>query len=120
MAIKATVNRANTAAIAARTSSKKEIQAKSIAVGSAGRIQDLSDVDLGDIADGKVLTYDAATGKFKGIESTGFGKQRLNDLNDIDVTQLQQGAMVVWDEATQKWVAKQDIQDGTSLNGGRY
>ena len=43
MAIKATVNRANTAAIAARTSSKKEIQAKSIAVGSAGRIQDLSE-----------------------------------------------------------------------------
>ena len=120
MAIKATVNRANTAAIAARTSSKKEIQAKSIAVGSAGKIQDLSDVDLDGISDGKVLTYDAATGKFKGVESANFGKQRLNDLNDLDVTQLQQGAMVVWDDATQKWIAKQDIQDGTSLNGGRY
>lgn len=120
MAIKATVNRANTAAIAARTSSKREIQAKSIAVGSAGRIQDLSDIDLGDITDGKVLSYDAATGKFKGVTSGSFGKQRLNDLEDFDTTQLQQGAMAVWDQTAQKWIAKQDIQDGTSLNGGIY
>ena len=90
-----------------------------IAVGSAGRIQDLSDVDFGDITDGKVLTYDAATGKFKGGTPQA-GKTRANDLDDVDTALLAQGALMVWDDTTQKWVAKQDIQDGTSLNGGRY
>ena len=119
MAIKATVDRANTAAIKSRLSQSKTIQAKSISVGSAGRVSDLSDIDLSDIADGKVLTYDAVTGKFKGV-TPDVGKKKLNDLEDLDTSLLAQGAMVVWDDTQQKWIAKNDIQDGTSLNGGRY
>jgi hypothetical protein len=111
--------RANTASIKAVTNSQKTLTAKTISVGSAGKIAELSDVDMGSIGDGKVLTYDAATGKFKGV-TPEIGKRRLNELEDLDTSLLAQGAMVIWDDTQQKWIAKNDIQDGTSLNGGRY
>ena len=45
---------------------------------------------------------------------------RLSDLSDLDVSLLEQGAVLVYDEASGKWVAKKELEDGTSLNGGRY
>jgi hypothetical protein len=119
MAIKASVNRANTAAIAARLASKKTIQAQSVAVGSAGRIEDLTDIDLDDIADGKTLAYNAASGKWKAITPEA-GRVTANALDDVNTDLLAQGALLVWDSDTEKWVAKKDIEDGTSLNGGQY
>ena len=119
MAIKASVNRANTAAIAARVASKGTIQAQSVAVGSAGRVEDLTDIDLADVADGKTLTYDAASGKWKATTPAS-GRINANDLDDVDTTLLTQGAMMVWDADAEKWIAKKDIEDGTSLNGGQY
>ena len=111
--------RANTASIKAVTNSQKTLTAKAISVGAAGKAADLDDIDMATVADGTVLTYDSATGKFKGTTPEA-GKKKLNDLEDLDTSLLAQGAMVVWDETAQKWIAKNDIQDGTSLNGGRY
>jgi hypothetical protein len=45
---------------------------------------------------------------------------RLNQLSDVDVTLLDQGSILIWDNTNQKWIAKSDVADGTSLNGGSY
>lgn len=111
--------RANTATIKANINSQQTLTAKAVSIGSAGRVSDLSDIDTTDLADGKTLTYDSASGKWKATTPNS-GKTRANDLEDVDTTQLAQGALMVWDETAQKWVAKNDIQDGTSLSGGRY
>lgn len=111
--------RANSASIKAVTNAQKTLTAKAISVGAAGKAADLDDIDMGSMADGRVLTYDAATASFRGTELEAV-RRNLNDLEDLDTSLLAQGAMVVWDDTAQKWVAKNDIQDGTSLNGGRY
>lgn len=117
--INARVNRVNTAAIKSRLSANASIQATSVAVGTAGRVEDLSDIDTTDLADGKTLTYDAASGKWKAT-TPAEGRVTANALDDVDTDLLAQGALLVWDADTEKWIAKKDIEDGTSLNGGQY
>lgn len=65
MAIKATINRANSAAIKARVNSSSDtIQATSVAVGSAGRLSELSDLDVSQLEQGAMLVYDEQSGKW--------------------------------------------------------
>lgn len=64
MAIKATINRANTAALKSRISQNDTLQATAVSIGSAGRLSELSDLDVSALEQGAMLVYDEVTGKW--------------------------------------------------------
>ena len=49
-------------------------------------IGDLSNVDLTDLADGKILKYNNSTSKFECEDESGGGASQLSDLSDVGVT----------------------------------
>jgi len=49
-------------------------------------IGDLSDVDLTDLADGKILKYNSTTSKFECETESGGGASQLSDLSDVNTS----------------------------------
>jgi len=53
-----------TPAIKASLSSLSSVQARTVAIGAPKALSDLSDVEMGSVADGAILIYNGTTGKF--------------------------------------------------------
>ena len=51
--------------IKARINNKKSVEVKAVSVGTAGRLSDLSDLDMTLIEQGAVLVYDESSGKWR-------------------------------------------------------
>lgn len=68
--------------------------------GGASALGDLSDVTLGTLADGEVLAWDEAAGKWINKVSQG-GASALADLTDVDFGTPTDGQVLTWDDATQ-------------------
>lgn len=69
--------------------------------GGSSTLSGLSDVNLGSLANGEVLLYDGATGKWKNGEIEVVTE--LSALTDVDLTSLTDGQVLVYDATAQKW-----------------
>lgn len=81
-----------------------------IDAGEIATVTDLSgldDVDLGTLADGESLVYDATSGKWINKElNYEYAMEDLTDVN-IDVATLVDGDIIKWDATNSKWVKGQ-------------
>jgi hypothetical protein len=74
---------------------------------------DLSDVDLAGLADGDILVYRTASGKFKAEAApSGGGVSSLGDLSDVDLAGLADGDILVYRTASGKF------EPGAASGGG--
>lgn len=69
--------------------------------GGASALGDLTDVDLTTPADGEVLTYDSASGKWVNAEIET--ATSLEELTDTDITTPDDGDILVYDETDEVW-----------------
>ena len=69
--------------------------------GGASALDDLTDVDLTTPADGEVLTYDSASGKWVNAEIET--ATSLEELTDTDITTPDDGDILVYDETDEAW-----------------
>lgn len=65
-----------------------------------GKLSELSDVDLTDLADAYVLAYDLTTEKWKPVPAVGV---LLSGLTDVDLTGLADADILSYNETTGKW-----------------
>lgn len=65
----------------------------------------LSDVDLTGIADGKVLSWDAANSKWVVVTNSAT-VNTLSAVGDVTITSIAGGDALVWDATTSKWINK--------------
>ena len=62
--LSARISSNSSSTIVGKTSSGRPIEVKKLGVGTIGRISELSDVDVTNLAQGSVLIYDTTAGKF--------------------------------------------------------
>ena len=92
----------------------KEMVIKQMAsIGGGGEVNllKLDDVDTGSIADGKVLSYQASTGKL--VFSTGSSATNLVDLSDVDDSALADDTVMVYNSSTGKFEFTTSVDGGT-------
>ena len=65
--------------------------------GGSSTLAGLSDVDLGTLADGEVLTYDAAEGKWVNAAGGSGGASELSDLDDVSLTTPTEEQILTYD-----------------------
>lgn len=44
----------------------------------------------------------------------------INDLGGLDLSDRANGSLLIYNINTGKWVARKDIEDGQTLNGGNF
>ena len=71
----------------------------------------LDDLDTGSIADGKVLSYQASTGKL--VFSTASSATNLVDLSDVDDSALADDTIMVYNSSTGKFEFTTSVDGGT-------
>ena len=64
MAINATVNSGNKNRIALKQNPTREVRTTSVAPSEANYLRALQDVDLSNLQDGSIISYDQTSGKF--------------------------------------------------------
>ena len=93
----------------------KEMVIKQMAsIGGGGEVNllKLDDVDTGALADGKVLSYNASTGKLVFTTSSG-GSSNLSDLSDVDTTNLADDSIMQYNSSTGKFEFTNELDGGT-------
>ena len=93
----------------------KEMVIKQMAsIGGGGEVNllKLDDVDTGALADGKVLSYNASTGKLVFTTSSG-GASNLQDLSDVDTTNLADDSIMQYNSSTGKFEFTNELDGGT-------
>ena len=93
----------------------KEMVIKQMAsIGGGGEVNllKLDDVDTGALADGKVLSYNASTGKLVFATSSG-GSSNLADLSDVDTTNLADDSIMQYNSSTGKFEFTNELDGGT-------
>ena len=93
----------------------KEMVIKQMAsIGGGGEVNllKLDDVDTGAIGNGKVLSYNASTGKLVFATSSG-GSSNLADLSDVDTTNLADDSIMQYNSSTGKFEFTNELDGGT-------
>lgn len=93
------------------SSKVEQTTAAEIGGGGASALDDLTDVDLTTPADGEVLMYDSASGKWENATlPTPTVPDELNDLDDVTITTPTNGQILVYDDTDDEW-KNADIPD---------
>ena len=87
-------------------------QMASIGGGAEVNLLKLDDVDTGAIGNGKVLSYNASTGKLQFVTSSG-GSSNLQDLSDVDTTNLADDSIMQYNSSTGKFEFTNELDGGT-------
>ena len=66
-------------------------------------LENLTDVDLDNLADGQILKWDATNEKWVNTSEAEVRTQ-LSQLTDVELTNLEDGQTLKWDEDEEKWV----------------
>jgi len=93
----------------------KEMVIKQMAsIGGGGEVNllKLDDVDTGAIGNGKVLSYNASTGKLVFTTSSG-GASNLADLSDVDTSSLADDSIMQYNSSTGKFEFTNELDGGT-------
>ena len=93
---------------------KETVIAQMASIGGGGEVNllKLDDVDTGALADGKVLSYNASTGKLVFATSSG-GSSNLADLSDVDTTNLADDSIMQYNSSTGKFEFTNELDGGT-------
>ena len=83
---------------------KEQVIKQMASIGGGGEVNllKLDDVDTGALADGKVLSYNASTGKLVFATSSG-GASNLADLSDVDTSSLADDSIMQYNSSTGKF-----------------
>ena len=93
---------------------KETVIAQMASIGGGGEVNllRLDDVDTGAIGNGKVLSYNASTGKLVFTTSSG-GASNLSDLSDVDTTNLADDSIMQYNSSTGKFEFTNELDGGT-------
>ena len=93
---------------------KEQVIKQMASIGGGGEVNllKLDDVDTGALADGKVLSYNASTGKLVFTTSSG-GASNLSDLSDVDTTNLADDSIMQYNSSTGKFEFTNELDGGT-------
>ncbi len=94
---------------------KETVIAQMASIGGGGEVNllKLDDVDTGAIGNGKVLSYNASTGKLQFVTSSGSGASNLSDLSDVDTTNLADDSIMQYNSSTGKFEFTNELDGGT-------
>ena len=93
----------------------KEMVIKQMAsIGGGGEVNllKLDDVDTGAIGNGKVLSYNASTGKLQ-FTTASSGASNLADLSDVDTSSLADDSIMQYNSSTGKFEFTNELDGGT-------
>ena len=93
----------------------KEMVIKQMAsIGGGGEVNllKLDDVDTGAIGNGKVLSYNASTGKLV-FTTASSGASNLSDLDDVDTSSLADDSIMQYNSSTGKFEFTNELDGGT-------
>ena len=93
---------------------KEQVIKQMASIGGGGEVNllKLDDVDTGAIGNGKVLSYNASTGKLQFVTSSG-GSSNLQDLSDVDTTNLADDSIMQYNSSTGKFEFTNELDGGT-------
>ena len=93
---------------------KEQVIKQMASIGGGGEVNllKLDDVDTGAIGNGKVLSYNASTGKLQFVTSSG-GSSNLQDLSDVDTTNLADDSIMQYKSSTGKFEFTNELDGGT-------
>ena len=93
---------------------KETVIAQMASIGGGGEVNllKLDDVDTGAIGNGKVLSYNASTGKLQFVTSSG-GSSNLSDLSDVDTTNLADDSIMQYNSTSGKFEFTNELDGGT-------
>ena len=93
---------------------KEQVIKQMASIGGCGEVNllKLDDVDTGAIGNGKVLSYNASTGKLQFVTSSG-GSSNLQDLSDVDTTNLADDSIMQYNSSTGKFEFTNELDGGT-------
>ena len=93
---------------------KEQVIKQMASIGGGGEVNllKLDDVDTGALADGKVLSYNASTGKLVFATSRG-GASNLADLSDVDTSSLADDSIMQYNSSTGKFEFTNELDGGT-------
>ena len=94
---------------------KETVIAQMASIGGGGEVNllKLDDVDTGAIGNGKVLSYNASTGKLQFVTSSGGGSSNLADLSDVDTTNLADDSIMQYNSSTGKFEFTNELDGGS-------
>ena len=94
---------------------KEQVIKQMASIGGGGEVNllKLDDVDTGALADGKVLSYNASTGKLVFATSSG-GASNLADLSDVDTSSLADDSIMQYNSSTGKFEFTNEL-DGVTV-----
>ena len=93
---------------------KEQVIKQMASIGGGGEVNllKLDDVDTGAIGNGKVLSYNASTGKLQFVTSSG-GSSNLQDLSDVDTSSLADDSIMQYNSSTGKFEFTNELDGGT-------
>ena len=93
---------------------KEQVIKQMASIGGGGEVNllKLDDVDTGAIGNGKVLSYNASTGKLQFVTSSG-GASNLADLSDVDTSSLADDSIIQYNSSTGKFEFTNELDGGT-------
>ena len=93
---------------------KEQVIKQMASIGGGGEVNllKLDDVDTGALADGKVLSYNASTGKLQFTTASG-GASNLADLSDVDTSSLADDSIMQYNSSTGKFEFTNELDGGT-------
>lgn len=94
---------------------KEQVIKQMASIGGGGEVNllKLDDVDTGAIGNGKVLSYNASTGKLVFTTSSGSGASNLQDLSDVDTTNLTDDSIMQYNSSTGKFEFTNELDGGS-------
>ena len=93
---------------------KETVIAQMASIGGGGEVNllKLDDVDTGAIGNGKVLSYNASTGKLQFVTSSS-GASNLADLSDVDTSSLADDSIMQYNSSTGKFEFTNELDGGS-------
>ena len=93
---------------------KEMVIAQMASIGGGGEVNllKLDDVDTGAIGNGKVLSYNASTGKLV-FTTASSGASNLSDLDDVDTSSLADDSIMQYNSSTGKFEFTNELDGGT-------
>ena len=93
---------------------KEQVIKQMASIGGGGEVNllKLDDVDTGALADGKVLSYNASTGKLQ-FTTASSGASNLTDLSDVDTSSLADDSIMQYNSSTGKFEFTNELDGGS-------
>ena len=78
-----------------------QIDALKKQIGGASKLDDLTDVDITEPANGNVIAYDGSAEKWVNAALPDYA---LDDLTDVEITEPANGNVIAYDGTTESWI----------------